>query len=221
MAYEFPPKNEPGNPKQYETDLVVLTRSKQGDDSTGFCKDLKGRITAFHFDGIKDDFCGIRRPEKSGAKLKSVDAYFRATDGTHCFIEFKKSTREALEELDDDNEKLPFSVSVIRKAVDSLALSALTNLQGETGKSICDNAVLFVVYKKSVTDTEEAYGFGGKLKIAEANAAKKKKVDPVDTINPKYHVRWNLEDLKKQGLYKDVHTLPDDVFVSWAKDNLR
>lgn len=212
MSYEFPPKTETGNLKVYKNDLANLTRSNKDDPKTGFCDDLRGRISAFDFDGIKDDFCSVRQQRYGGAKLKSVDAFFKAADGTLYFFEFKKSSREALEVLDDDGERIPFEVSLKRKAVDSLAVSALTVLQDKSGAEICDHAVLFVVYRKSVTDT---------LGSLEINSGLTSLAGGADSISKKHSIMWSLDELRKKGLYKDVHTWPEDEFVSWAKENVK
>lgn len=211
MSYEFPPKNMNGNFKNFKHDIVAVTRSKKDDCSTEFCKELRGRIQVYDLDSIKDEWSEMRHSNSKGAKLCSADCYFRASDGIYYFIEFKKSTLQGLNEIDNE-EGLPLYVSLRRKAVDSLGLASMTILQDQTGKNIQDHAIFIVVYRSSAEE---------KLRVLEINKSLTKLASGADSVNRSYPIMWSLDKLRDWGLYRDVHTWPEDVFVSWAKLNLK
>ena len=203
----------PGNGrKNYRSDISVLTRSIKGDPKTGFCRELSGRgICGVDFDAVKDAVCSLR--EGTGFpndKFCSADCFVRSKEGDCCFIEFKKSTAEALDSVGEElYEGKPIGVSLRRKAFDSLVLAGMTVAQNETGAELMGKAVFIVVYRGSAQDALSALGFGEGLSRVSGQS---------DSIQGKRGVRWGLSDLKTSGLYKDVHTWPDSDFVPWAKE---
>lgn len=211
MSYNFIQTDKGGKPKNYEQDIVILTRSKRNDNSSEFCRDLKGRIKGYDLDLIKDEWSMLRGSSYSGAKMSSVDCYFKAANGVHYFIEFKNASREALDRVDSE-DGIPLCISLRRKAVDSLGLAGMTILQEETGKQIQNNSVYFVVYRASAADT---------LAVLDINKSLTVLAGGKDSIKRSYPIMWSLDTLKTVGLYRDVHTWPDTEFVSWAKDNLK
>lgn len=210
MSYNFIQKDNGGKPKNYEQDIVILTRSRRNDSSSEFCRDLKGRIKGYDLDLIKDEWSMLRGSPCSGAKMSSVDCYFKSAKGVHYFIEFKNAPREALEKMDED--RIPIRISLKRKAVDSLGLVGMTILQEETGKQIQNNSVYIVVYRASAADT---------LAVLDINKSLTALAGGKDSMKRSYPIMWSLDTLKTVGLYSDVHTWPDTEFVSWAKDNLK
>lgn len=200
----------PGVPsKDYGDNIVNLTRSDKSDPSTSFLNGLASHnIKAVNFDSVKDDFDKLRGVCKSfQQKLKSVDAFFKSSNGKCYFIEFKKSTSEALNEI-DEGEKI--DASFRKKAFDSITLSGLTVTKDTTGSDLMNNAVLIVVYKSSSRDALAAIDFNN-LITSRANGCH---------TAIQYPTQWGLDELKTAGLYSDVHTWPDNKFESWAASNL-
>lgn len=216
MAYQYPPMLGNGSAKNYQTNIVFLTRSNKQDATSGYCNSLNGRISAIDFDEVAKDVCAVR--DWTGKKLRnlsSVDCFFQTTDGLHYyFIEFKKSTREGFEKWDEGS---PPEESFRKKAFDSLALSGMTSLQGVSGKDIMDKAVFIVVYIPSASDSLAAMELNDnltRLSASNINAV-------ADSIRGMHPVMWNLIELKNKGFYHDVHTWPENDFVNWAVNNLK
>ena len=109
MAYRFPRMLRNGKPKDYECDITILTRKNESDPSSGFCGALRG-IKAIAFDNVKREVCESRIQE-----LRSADAFFKATDGTCYFIEFKKSSNEQVMKFYDELKKKGINVTVRRR----------------------------------------------------------------------------------------------------------
>ena len=148
-------------------------------------------------------------------ELRSADAFFKATDGTYYFIEFKKSNRRALDDLQFENgapidsrtgRRVACScieLSLKQKAFDSLAIASLTTLQNISAKEIMDNAVFFVV---RLDDAPKSFnGFVSRLTCLATGG------EPV---------LWGLDVLKKEGFFREVHTWTESEFVPWAKSHL-
>lgn len=211
MSYKFPPIDLNGRAKSFTCDITVATRSVRTDRSTGFCLGLSGRAQVYDLDAIKDEWSNLRRPEVKGAKLCSADCCFNASDGTHYFIEFKNANREGLDRLTDE-DGIPLPISLMRKAVDSLGLAAMTILQRETGKSIQDHSVFIVVYRPSAEDA---------LGALEINTSLTNLSGGVDSLNRAHPIMWSLDELRNLGIYADVHTWPENFFVSWATTHLK
>lgn len=171
---------------------------------------MTDQVRVQDLDAIKDEWSLFRVPTEHGARLCSADCYYKATNGFHYFIEFKNASREGLESSSEDG--IPFPVSLMRKAVDSLGLAGMTLLQQETGKSIQDKAVYFVVYRASARDTLGALELNEQLTTLAGGR------DPEFRLHP---IMWSLDKLRESGLYCKVHTLPDNVFIPWAKVNLK
>lgn len=210
MAYVFPPIDaRTGNHKSYKQDLVYLTRSDKTRASTEFCKSLLGRYRLTDFDAVKDDICSIRNRTGAQNKFCSVDC-FATLDDTYYFIEFKNATASRLNGI-EWYEGQPIDVSLRRKAFDSLAIAPLTVLQATSGSFIMDHAEFIVVY---VPDAEEAMsGIDIRNKI-------KRLAGCADSLYPELPVRWDLESLRDDKLFRDVHTWPAPIFEQWAMNNL-
>ena len=209
MAYRFPRMLRNGKPKDYECDITILTRKNESDPSSGFCAALRG-IKAIAFDNVKREVCESRIQE-----LRSADAFFKATDGTYYFIEFKKSNRRALDDLQFENgapidsrtgRRVACScieLSLKQKAFDSLAIASLTTLQNISAKEIMDNAVFIVV---RLDDAPKSFNcFVSRLTCLATGG------EPV---------LWGLDVLKKEGFFREVHTWTESEFVPWAKSHL-
>lgn len=197
---------------QSKCDLTVTTRSVKHDKATGFCSVLQGRFQVLDLDAVKDLICAIRDTGYCGAKLKSADCLAVTKDGEYCFIEFKKATKEALDAIPDEEDRgVPFRISLKRKAVDSLAIATLTALQDRTGTAIMDQAIFIVVFLPSAQDALSFSEFGKEVMQLAGDA---------DTFPGKHPVMWELSELRKRGLYHDVHTWPENEFVAWAKEHL-
>lgn len=202
--------------KDYGKNIVRLTRSNKDDPSTEFLNNLDSRrISVVDFDSVKDDLDKLRDSDgKNMQKLTSVDAFFRSFDGKFYFIEFKKSTSEALNKIGENveyDEKERIDVSFRKKAFDSITLSGITTTQDIIGSELMKNAVLIVVYKSSPNDAISAVEFNSSL-TSRANGRK---------CAIQYPIQWKLDELKSAGLYSDVHTWPDNKFESWVPDHLK
>lgn len=202
--------------KDYGKNIVRLTRSNKDDPSTEFLKGLDYRnIAVVDFDSVKDDLDKLRDSDgKNMQKLKSVDAFFRSSNGKFYFIEFKKSTSEALNKIGNHveyDEKEKIDVSFRKKAFDSITLSGITTTQDINGVDLMKNAVLIVAYKSSARDSLSAIDFNTSL-TSRANGC---------SAAIQYPTQWGLDELKTAGLYSDVHTWPDNKFESWAVNNLK
>lgn len=195
----------------FSQDIVYLTRSKKDNPESEFCKELKGRgIRAHDFDAIKDSFCALRDSTGNNCnKLKSVDCVFKSALGECYFIEFKKTTSERLNEIDDGE---PIEVSFRKKAFDSILMSSYTLFLDDDAQSIMRNSVLIVVYRPSAKDCLEALEFNKALTECSGDC---------DSISEKHPIMWGLRKLRDVGLYKDVHTWPENEFVPWAKKYLK
>lgn len=196
--------------KDYGENIALLTRSRKDDPSTGFLRDLAVRnISAVNFDSVKDDLDRLRDSTgENSQKLKSVDAFFRSSSGKFFFIEFKKSTAEALTDIDEGES---IAVSLRKKAFDSITLSGITATQDITGSELMQNAVLIVVYKSSAADSIGAIEIGDSLtRLASGSGT-----------NGRQPPKWGLDELRSNGLYSEVYTWPDNKFESWAPTNLR
>lgn len=210
MAYTFPELKRNGKPKDHAQNIPILTRSNQNDKTSGFCDELSG-IKAVDFDVVKRGVCEIRMQE-----LRSSDAFFKATNGTYYFIEFKNSNQSALDILQFDNGRpidsktgLPVKCSYIefalkQKAFDSLAIAGMTVLQDVPGKDIMDHAVFIVV---RLDDTPKSLNglINNITRLATGGNT----------------VLWGLDELKQKGFFRDVHTLTETEFVPWAKTHLK
>lgn len=196
--------------KNYGRNIVYLTRSDKNNSKTEFLKGLNSRnICAIDLDSVKDDFDQLRDDRgRNLEKLKSVDAFFRSSDGKFYFVEFKNATSESLDAIDEGE---PINVSLRKKAFDSITLSGLTVTQDVVGKTLMKNAILIVVYKSSPIDSLAAIGFGNSL-ARRANGLKG---------STEYPIKWGLNALKTSGLYDDVYTWPDNKFENWAIDKLK
>ncbi len=210
MAYTFPVLLRNGKPKKYECDITILTRKDKSIPSSGFCDKLHG-VKAIDFDDVKRDVCNIRIQH-----LRSADAFFKAMDGTYYFIEFKKSDRSALDDLQFENGRpivsrtgLPVTCSYIelvlkQKAFDSLAIAGMTVLQDVPGKDIMDHAVFIVV---RLDDTPKALNglINNITRLATGGNT----------------VLWGLDELKRNGFFRKVHTWTEAEFVPWAETHLK
>lgn len=188
-----------------------MTRSDKNDPSTGFCNSLNDNY-AIDFDDVKRDFCKVRIQD-----LRSADAFIHAADDKYYFIEFKKSTVSALDNLQfdsvtpiDSSTGLPVKCSYIefslkQKAFDSLLIAGATVLQGIPLKDIMDNAI-FIVVRLDNNATPSSL-----TALAERFAR----------LSTGSSVLWNLEELKKQGLFSEVHTWTESEFESWAEKHLK
>ena len=210
MAYKFPRLLKHGRSKQYECDITILTRNERNVPASGFCNALRG-IEAIAFDDVKRDVCEMRVQE-----LRSVDAFFKATDGTYYFMEFKKSDKTSLDTLAfekarpvDPKTKRPVTCSYIefsltQKAFDSLAIAGMTVLQNVPVADIMNNAVFIVVrLGNAPTSFDE---------LASRITSLATGGDPVF---------WGLNKLKKNGFFRGVHTWTETEFVPWAKKHLK
>lgn len=209
MAYKFPNLLHNGKPKNYERDITILTRKDESDPSSGFCNGLRG-IKAIAFDNVKREVCESRIQE-----LRSADAFFKAVDGTCYFIEFKKSSKSALDALPFESDKPIDSrtgrrvtcsyieLLLKQKAFDSLAIAGMTTLQDVSAKDIMDNAVFIVV---RLDDASRSF-----IGLVDNITRLATSGDPV---------LWGLDDLKKKGFFREVHTWTESQFVPWAKSHL-
>ncbi|MBR2838097.1 MAG: hypothetical protein IKE55_04920 [Kiritimatiellae bacterium] len=167
-------------------------------------------MKAIDFDDVKRDACDVRIQE-----LRSADAFFKATNGTYYFIEFKNSHQSALDELQFDKGKpidsrtgLTVTCSYIelvlkQKAFDSLAIAGMTVLQDMPEKDIMDNAVFIVV---RLDDTSKSLN-GLINNITRLSTGG-------NTI------LWGLNELKQNGFFREVYTWTETEFVYWAKTHL-
>lgn len=210
MAYTFPELLRNGKPKKYECDITILTRKDKSIPSSGFCDELHG-IEAVDFDDVKQDVCKIRVQE-----LRSTDAFFKATDGTYYFIEFKKSEKSTLDTLPFENArpidpktKRPVTCSYIefsltQKAFDSLAIAGMTVLQDVPEKDIMNHAVFIVVRLSNAPNS--------------FNVLASRITSLATGGSP---VFWGLDKLTRNGFFREVHTWTEAEFVPWAKTHLK
>ena len=210
MAYTFPELLRNGKSKDHAQNITILTRSDQSDKTSGFCDELSG-IKAVDFDAVKRSVCKVRMQE-----LRSYDAFFKTANGTYYFIEFKNSSQSALDILQFDNGRpidsrtgLPVTCSYIefvlkQKAFDSLAIAGMTVLQDVPGKDIMDHAVFIVV---RLNDTPKALNglINNITRLATGGNT----------------VLWGLDELKRNGFFREVHTWTEAEFVPWAKTHLK
>lgn len=210
MACSFPKLLRNDKPKKYECDITILTRENKSISSSGFCNALHG-MKAIDFDDVKRDACNVRIQE-----LRSADAFFRATNGTYYFIEFKNSNQSALDTLQFDKGKpidsrtgSPVACSYIelvlkQKAFDSLAIAGMTVLQNVPERDIMDNAVFIVV---RLDDTSKSLNglINNITRLATGGNT----------------ILWGLDELKRNGFFREVHTWTETEFVSWAKTHLK
>ena len=209
MAYSFPKLLQNGRPKKYECDITILTRKDENDPSSGFCDELHG-IKSVNFDDVKRDVCEGRIQE-----LKSADAFFKAANGTYYFIEFKKSDKSALDALPFDKDrpidsttKRPAKCSYIefslkKKAFDSLAIAGMTVLQDVPGKDIMDHAVFIVV------------------RLGDTSRSLNGLINNITRLGTGGNtILWGLDELKRNGFFREVYTWTEDEFVPWAKAHL-
>lgn len=209
MAYKFPSLLHNGKPKNYERDITILTRKDESDPSSGFCNELRG-IKAITFDNVKREVCKSRIQE-----LRSADAFFKAADGTYYFIEFKKSSKYALDALPFESDRPIDSrtgrrvtcsyieLLLKQKAFDSLAIAGMTTLQDVPAKDVMDNAVFIVV---RLDDASKSFiGLVNNITRLATSG------DPV---------LWGLDDLRIEGFFREVHTWTESQFVLWAKSHL-
>ena len=205
MAYVFPKKLRNGNDKPYKVDIRILTRSDRNDSASGFCNAL-ANIKAEDFDNIAAETCEVRIQY-----LSSVDAFIKASNGDYYFIEFKNDTQARLDALPfdkgrpiDSRTQRPVTCSQIElslkhKAFDSLCIAGMTTLRDVPGKEIMDHAVLIVVRRDDksksfdkITNILSSFSTGGRP------------------------VLWGLDELRKSGFYKEVHTWTESEFVAKA-----
>ena len=210
MSYRHPKLLKNGKDKKYDSRLTILTRKDKNNPTTGFCNSLNDK-KAIDFDEVKRDFCKVRIQE-----LKSVDAFIDSDDGKYYFIEFKKSTTSALNDLQFDGAKpidsstgLPVKCSCIelslkQKAFDSLLIAAATVLQSTPLNNIMDNSVLIVVRLDDNASPSSLNKLAGAFAKLSSGSS----------------VLWGLEDLKKQKLFSEVYTWTESEFESWAKNHL-
>ena len=210
MAYVFPKKLRNGRDKSYTVDIKILTRSNRSDPASGFCNAL-ANIKAEDFDDIAAETCEVRIQY-----LCSVDAFVKASNGDYYFIEFKNDTQAGLDALPFDRGRSIASktqkpvacskieLSLKQKAFDSLCIAGMTTLHDVPGKEIMDHAILIVVRRDDksnsfdkITNRLASWSTGGQS------------------------ILWGLDELKKNGFYKEVHTWTESEFVAKAPVILR
>lgn len=90
-----------------------------------------------------------------------------------------------------------------QKAFDSLAIAGMTTLRDVSAKDIMDNAVFIVV---RLNDASRSF-----IGLVDNITRLATSGDPV---------LWGLDDLKKEGFFREVHTWTESQFVPWAKSHL-
>lgn len=145
-----------------------------------------------------------------GKDFCTADALYEASVRLSCektlyFIEFKAQPSH---NVDED--------SIWAKAFESLYAASLGPLGGWTMEEIrqCSEFVLVV---KSITDKTKMY-YGTKKDFDRISDPVLKWAGRKDGEG--MSIYFGLEQFKKRGFYRDVHTFSEEQFLEWARDRL-